>query len=59
MPSRSLVTGNMNTARTTRLRELQDDYTYRLNMLLEDNREDLAAKLADQYLAEAHALCAS
>lgn len=49
----------MNTARTTRLRELQDDYTYRLNMLLEDNREDLAAKLADQYLAEAHALCAS
>ena len=43
----------MNTTLTTRLEELQDDYTYRVNMLLEENREDLAAKLADQYLDEA------
>ena len=40
---------NVNTTLTTRLEELQDDYTYRVNMLLEENREDLAAKLAEQY----------
>jgi hypothetical protein len=38
---------------TTRLEEMQDDYTYRVNMLLEENREDLAAELADQYTEEA------
>jgi hypothetical protein len=37
---------------TTRLQDLQDDYTYRVNQLLEENREDLAAKLADQYTEE-------
>jgi hypothetical protein len=38
---------------TARLEKLQDEYTYKLNMLLEENREDLAAKLADQYTDEA------
>jgi hypothetical protein len=37
----------------TRLEELQDEYTYQINMLLQENREDLAAKLADQYIEEA------
>jgi hypothetical protein len=32
---------------------MQDEYTYRVNMLLDENREDLAAKLADQYTEEA------
>lgn len=39
----------MDTATTTHLRELAEDYTYRVNMLLEENREDLAAKVADRY----------
>jgi hypothetical protein len=38
---------------TTRLEKMQDEYTYRVNMLLDENREDLAAKLADQYTEEA------
>jgi hypothetical protein len=38
---------------TTRLETLQDDYTYRVNMLLEEGREDLAANLVDEYLEEA------
>ncbi len=38
---------------TTRLEELRDDYTYRVNMVLDEDREDLAAQLADQYLEEA------
>jgi hypothetical protein len=38
---------------TARLEKLQDEYTYKVNMLLEENREDLAAKLADQYTDEA------
>ncbi len=43
---------NVTTTLTTRLEELQDEYTYRVNLLLDENREDLAAKLADQYLDE-------
>jgi hypothetical protein len=38
---------------TTRLEEMQDEYTYQVNMLLEENREDLAARLVDQYTEEA------
>lgn len=37
---------------TSRLHELQEDYTYRVNMLLEEGREDLAAQLADQYVED-------
>ncbi|MCU1659136.1 MAG: hypothetical protein JWO57_3792 [Pseudonocardiales bacterium] len=32
-----------------RLDDLRDEYTYRVNMLLELGREDLAAQVADQY----------
>jgi len=38
---------------TDRLTELSEDYTYRVNMLLDEGREDLAAKLAAQYEREA------
>lgn len=38
---------------TARLEELRDDYTYRVNLLLDEGREDLAAELADQYLEDA------
>ncbi len=36
-----------------RMADLKDSYTYRVNMLLEEGREDLAAELADQYPEEA------
>ena len=35
------------------LEALQDDYTYRVNLLLDEGREDLASALSDQYIAEA------
>ena len=35
------------------LQQLQDDYTYRVNMVIEDNREDLAYRLSDEYEREA------
>lgn len=35
------------------LSALQDDYTYRVNMLLDEGREDLAAELSDQYVQDA------
>ncbi len=38
---------------TARLEELRDSYTYRVNLLLDEGREDLAAKLADQYVEDA------
>ena len=38
---------------TTRLETLRDEYTYRLNLLLDEGREDLAAKLSDEYVDEA------
>jgi hypothetical protein len=38
---------------TTRLEQLRDEYTYRLNLLLDEGREDLAAKLNDEYLEAA------
>jgi hypothetical protein len=38
---------------TTRLEALRDEYTYRVNMLLDEGREDLAAALADDYVEEA------
>ncbi len=41
---------------TTELAELQDDYTYRVNLLLDEGREDLAAVLADRYIEDAAAL---
>jgi hypothetical protein len=34
----------------TRLERLEDDYTYRVNMLLEEGRDDLAAVLADEFV---------
>lgn len=50
----------METATTSRLQELAEDYTYRVNMLLDEDREDLAVKVADQYTAAvARALAAS
>lgn len=53
-------TSSMDTATTTRLQELAEDYTYRVNMLLDEDREDLAVKVADQYAAAvARALAAS
>lgn len=41
---------------TARLELLRDDYTYRVNMLLEEGREDLAARLVDDYLDDATSL---
>jgi len=38
---------------TALLEQLRDEYTYRVNMLLEEDREDLATALADEYVAEA------
>jgi hypothetical protein len=35
------------------LESLQDDYTYRVNLLLDEGREDLASVVADQYVAAA------
>ncbi len=49
----------MNTATdlTARLEALREEYTYRVNMLLEEGREDLATKLSDEYFEEVlHAL---
>ncbi|MGI8678004.1 MAG: hypothetical protein ACR2LX_04795 [Jatrophihabitans sp.] len=37
----------------TRLQELGDCYTYRVNMLLEEDRADLAALLAANYTHDA------
>lgn len=40
---------------TIRLEALEADYTYRVNMLLEEGRDDLAAALADEFVdAAAH-----
>ncbi len=38
---------------TARLEALRDEYTYRVNMLLDEGREDLATALADDYVDEA------
>jgi hypothetical protein len=38
---------------TARLEVLRDDYTDRINRLLEEGREDLAARLVDEYLEQA------
>jgi len=35
------------------LQQLQDDYTYRVNTVIEENREDLAYRLSDEYEREA------
>lgn len=43
------MTTSLDTA-SARLRELQDEYTYRVNVLLDEGREDLAARVADAYL---------
>lgn len=32
---------------TTRLEELRDDYTYRVNLLLDEGREDLADRYVE------------
>jgi hypothetical protein len=45
-------------ARTDTLAELSDDYTYRVNMLLDEGREDLAARLAAEYERESLTLLA-
>jgi hypothetical protein len=37
----------------TRLETLRDDYTYRVNLLLDEGREDLAVKLSDEYVEAA------
>jgi hypothetical protein len=44
---------------STQLAALQDDYTYRVNLLLDEGREDLAARLADRYLEDAARLMRS
>jgi phage shock protein A len=38
--------------RTDALTELSDEYSYRVNLLLDEGREDLARKLAEQYERE-------
>lgn len=38
--------------RTNALIELSDEYSYRVNLLLDEGREDLARKLAEQYERE-------
>jgi hypothetical protein len=35
---------------TTQLENLENDYTYLVNELLEEDREDLASKAAQEYL---------
>lgn len=37
---------------TARLETLRDEYTYRVNVVLEEGREDLATKISDEYLEE-------
>ncbi|HEY2041382.1 MAG TPA: hypothetical protein VGH11_01805 [Jatrophihabitans sp.] len=49
-------TANPNSTLDARLAALQDEYTYRVNMLLEEDRTDLAARLAEEYVEEAHQL---
>ncbi len=44
---------NTTLALDARMEQLRDSYTYRVNMLLEEGREDLAAELADQYPEDA------
>jgi hypothetical protein len=38
---------------TTRLETLRDEYTYRVNLLLDEGREDLAIKLSEEYVEAA------
>jgi hypothetical protein len=38
---------------TERLKRLEEQYAYRINLLLEEDREDLAAQLSDVYLEHA------
>ncbi len=38
---------------TEELAALRDDYTYRVNLLLDEGRDDLAARLADRYVEDA------
>lgn len=38
---------------SARLEELRDEYTYRVNYVLDEGREDLATELADDYVVEA------
>lgn len=38
---------------TARLETLRDEYTYRVNTLLGEGREDLATQMADDYVVEA------
>lgn len=38
--------------RTDALTQLSDEYSYRVNLLLDEGREDLARKLAEQYERE-------
>jgi len=42
--------------RTDALSQLSDDYSYRVNLLLDEGREDLARELAEQYEREGLAL---
>lgn len=42
--------------RTDALSQLSDDYSYRVNLLLDEGREDLARELAKQYERESLAL---
>ena len=35
------------------LSALRDDYTYRVNLLLDEGREDLATELSDRYVQDA------
>jgi hypothetical protein len=44
---------------TAALAVLRDDYTYRVNLLLDEGREDLAARLADRYVEDAARLVAA
>jgi len=38
---------------TAKLNKLQDDYGYRVNLLLDQGREDLAREIADEHLVKA------
>ncbi len=42
-----------------RLAELRDEYTYRVNLLLDEGREDLAVRVADEYAAATNRLLLS
>lgn len=41
---------------STQLEVLQDDYTFRINVLVEEGREDLVADLSAEYAIDAAAL---